>query len=136
MPFRARRSRALIATACLAAAIGVPGSALAQSAGNDQYQDPLAGQTTTQAAPPTGTATLTPQLTPTAGSGSSSGTTAPAGTPATRTGPSTSTTASPTQATTTSLPNTGVDGRILAALGAGLLLCGFGLRLRTARERF
>jgi hypothetical protein len=138
VPFPVRRARALIVTACLAgAAFGAPGAALAQSAGDDQYQDPLAGQTqtapaTTSTAPDPAT---TPQLTPNAGTssgstGSTSGSSGTAGTPAT------GTTTSPAQSDATSLPNTGVDGRIVAALGFGLLLCGFGLRLRTARERF
>lgn len=34
------------------------------------------------------------------------------------------------------LPNTGVDARLLAAIGVALLLCGIGLRLRSAEERF
>jgi len=35
-----------------------------------------------------------------------------------------------------SLPNTGVDARILAAVGLALLLCGIGLRMRSSEERF
>jgi hypothetical protein len=42
----------------------------------------------------------------------------------------------PEQALPSALPNTGMDGRILGGLGLGLVLCGVGLRLRTARERF
>ena len=34
------------------------------------------------------------------------------------------------------LPNTGVDARILAAVGLALLLCGIGLRMRSSDERF
>ena len=34
------------------------------------------------------------------------------------------------------LPNTGSDARIVALLGAMVLLCGVGLRLRTAPEHF
>lgn len=34
------------------------------------------------------------------------------------------------------LPNTGVDARVLAAVGIALLLCGVGLRMRSADEHF
>lgn len=34
------------------------------------------------------------------------------------------------------LPNTGVDARLLAAVGLALLLCGVGLRMRSADEEF
>lgn len=39
-------------------------------------------------------------------------------------------------AETGELPDTGADARTLALLGAGLLLSGVGLRLRTTDERF
>ncbi len=136
MPFAAHRTRALIAAACVAGVVaGTPGLAAAQSAGDDQYQDPLAGQTQ---APAATVPSSTPQLTPTVGGSSGSGSSSGAGGSGTATGSSRTggTTTSPTQSSATSLPNTGVDGRILAALGLGLLLCGAGLRLRTARERF
>jgi LPXTG-motif cell wall-anchored protein len=42
---------------------------------------------------------------------------------------------SPSRATS-QLPNTGVDARLLAAIGAALLLCGIGLRLRSTEESF
>ncbi|MCW3016544.1 MAG: cell wall anchor protein [Solirubrobacterales bacterium] len=127
-----RRLQALIVAVSLAgASFGVPAAALAQNAGDEQYQDPLTGQTPP---PSTGSGTTTtptstttpdvstvPQLSPSAGTGTT--------TPATPTTP-------PTQALPSTLPNTGVDGRIVAATGLGLLLCGIGLRLRTSRERF
>jgi LPXTG-motif cell wall-anchored protein len=34
------------------------------------------------------------------------------------------------------LPNTGVDARLIAAVGIALLLCGVGLRMRSADEHF
>lgn len=39
-------------------------------------------------------------------------------------------------AQTGQLPDTGADARLVAVLGAGLLLSGIGLRLRTTDERF
>lgn len=130
-----RRLQALLVVASLAgASLGIPAVAPAQSAGDEQYQDPLAGptQTGTASTPaPTPTSTTptsttapdvstVPQLSPNAGTGTST-TTPPT---------------APGQALPSTLPNTGVDGRILAGIGLGLLLCGIGLRLRTARERF
>ncbi|HEX6388682.1 MAG TPA: LPXTG cell wall anchor domain-containing protein [Solirubrobacteraceae bacterium] len=68
--------------------------------------------------------------------------------PLSPTAPSTSTTASPpppppppppartTPQQTSGLPNTGSDPRVLALLGAALLLAGVGLRLRAPDGRF
>ncbi|UTI62492.1 hypothetical protein NBH00_14085 [Paraconexibacter antarcticus] len=135
------RLPALLAAAAVGAAgLGLPAGAVAQSAGDQQYQDPLGGSATTSTR--TGASSVpnpstVPQL---------SSTTPAASAPAqpslprsTSTGSSTGsppTTTSPTAATATTLPNTGLDGRILAGIGLGMLLCGLGLRLRTARERF
>ncbi len=125
-----RRLQVLSVVASLAAAsFGVPAGALAQSAGDEQYQDPLAGETQTQpdpsADPQAPNVDDVPQLSPSAG-GTGSG-----ATPPTTTAPT-----APGQPLPSTLPNTGADGRILAGIGLGLLLCGVGLRLRTARERF
>jgi hypothetical protein len=135
-----RRLQALIVVASFAgASFGMPAAALAQSAGDEQYQDPLAGETQTgSGSTSTSTSTSTtapdpsavPQLSPTTGTSTGTGTTSGTGTG------TTPTPASPDQALPSTLPNTGVDGRVLAGIGLGLLLCGIGLRLRTARERF
>src|SRR5262249_22279032 len=123
--------------------IGIaPPAALANgpSAGDNQYTDPLAGQTTTTTHTPTSTQTTPPptSTSPSPSSGSSSA--APAATPATSS--STSTTAattSTTSATSTStaagdpqqtLPMTGFDAAIAAALGALLLGAGVLIRRR------
>jgi hypothetical protein len=132
------RLQSLIVAASLAGAtLGAPAAALAQSAGDEQYQDPLAGSTTT-AKPPAATTpkATTPQVSPSAPdpaaqpqlSAGSPTTAAPA--------PSSSAVTPPAQTLPSALPNTGLDGRILAGLGIGMLLLGVGLRLRTARERF
>lgn len=43
---------------------------------------------------------------------------------------------SPVPKASRELPNTGVDARLLAAVGLALLLCGIGLRMRSTEERF
>jgi hypothetical protein len=62
------RLQSLILTASLAGAVaGVPAAALAQSAGDQQYQDPLAGSTstgTTKTTPSVPDPSTVPQLTP------------------------------------------------------------------------
>ncbi len=126
-----RRLTALFAAACLAGASFGTSGALAQNAGDEQYQDPLSTQTSSPAPTTPTTApdpAQIPQLAPSAGGED------PATEGSTSTTPQTP--KAPTQADAKSLPNTGVDGRVLAGLGFGLLLCGVGLRLRTARERF
>jgi LPXTG-motif cell wall-anchored protein len=129
------RLQALIVTASLAGAVaGMPAAALAQSAGDEQYQDPLAGSTstgTTKTTPSVPNPSTVPQLSPGAATPSTQTTT-----PATPSAPAASPSAAPSAASPSALPNTGIDGRVLAVLGLGMLLCGIGLRLRTARERF
>jgi LPXTG-motif cell wall-anchored protein len=131
------RQQSLIVTASLAGAVaGMPAAALAQSAGDEQYQDPLAGSTstgTTKTTPSVPNPSTVPQLTPGTSTAAPS---AQATTPATPSAPAASPSAAPSAASPSALPNTGIDGRVLAVLGLGMLLCGVGLRLRTARERF
>ena len=120
MPSR-RRIAAVLAVLAVGSA---PGTALAQSggAGDDQYVDPIGGNTQQQNAGGSN------------GSGSSGGTS---------TGPSLSATpslsASGSQpaaaAPTGTLPRTGFDARAVAAIGLALALLGLGLRRRLADER-
>lgn len=123
-----RCSRSLTALLCAASLAAAPASALAQSAGDEQYQDPFAddpaqGQTRTT---PESNLTQAPQ----------SGTPqAQAPAPAQTTTPSLQE-APATAADGARLADTGIDARLFLALGAALLLTGVGLRLRTQPERF
>ena len=118
---------ALLAALALGASASV---ALAQSAGDEQYADPFAKQTTSSAKPhattsqssgtaPTASAAPPVDLTNTT-STSSSGTS----------GSSTTSGTSPS-----SLPRTGLNEGILVGVGIALVLVGIGLRLRTTRVR-
>ncbi len=123
-------------------------SAFAQSAGDEQYSDPLAGQGSSPAPKPSqpssgsGQPSLTqqPQGSGSSGSGSSGSGSDSAGTGSA--GTSTPAAAAPTAPTAPSvsaagqLPRTGLDTGTIAVFGAALLLLGIGLRLRTADARF
>lgn len=122
-------------------ALGTAAPALAQSAGDEQYSDPLAGQSSPK--PSQSSKSSSPSLTPapqgsSAGSGSSgsgAGSAAPAPTPAPA--PSSPSAAAPAASSSArQLPRTGFDTMTVAALGGALLLLGIGLRLRTADARF
>ena len=133
-------ARTVAALLC-AALLGVPGAAWAQSgggAGDDQYQDPFGSAQAT-----------TPAKRPVASRSQSSGGTSTGlsqtpnlGTSGTRTTPTTTATPSTPAAAPSAapagrqLPNTGSDPRLAALAGLALLLCGIGLRLRTADGRF
>lgn len=129
------RLQSLIVVVSIAGtSFGVPAAALAQSAGDEQYQDPLAGSTTTSKTTATTPSTTTQQVSPTAPNPATVPQLSPGNTGGTT--PTTPTVTSPTTPLPSALPNTGLDGRILAGIGIGMLLLGVGLRLRTARERF
>ena len=112
--------RRCIAALATFAALATPGTALAQSAGDDQYQDPFGGSS------------ATPTPTPAA---SSPGTAAPAPAPSTSsTAPAAASAQAPAVASTSrsQLPYTGspVDAALLAVAGAVLLGGGLTLRAR------
>ena len=111
--------RALLATLVVAALIAaVPAAGLAQDAGSNQYQDPLAGEP--------GTKSGTPNKAPSGG-----GNTPSAGTQGVQSGSGTDTSAADTSRD--QLPATGSDSWLLALAGAMLL--GGGLGLRRLAER-
>lgn len=113
----ARRATATIVSALLFA---VPAPALAQSAGDDQYADPIE-----EPAPPSDTR---------GGSGSGGGDTGSGSGVAPSTPAQPSTPADPGAATTVTtaggeLPRTGADIALLCLVGAAFLLGGAGLQL-------
>jgi hypothetical protein len=118
--------------------LGAPPAALAQSAGDEQYQDPLPGGSSGGSGSSGGNSgTNAPS------SGGSSGSTAPStGTSGTGTAPA-PTTAAPTTSTGATegtaaapgeLPRTGGDPLIIAMFGGSLLLLGGGMRLAVPRR--
>jgi LPXTG-motif cell wall-anchored protein len=140
VPSAARRIFLLLVVACLGAAVPVT-FALAQDAGDQQYQDPFGGSgtsTTKGSTKTTPNAQTTPSgnLQPLSPSPQSTGTgsTGSSGSSGTTT-PSTSAAPAPAAAGQ-GLPNTGADARMLLLAGGALLLIGLGLRLRSAPERF
>jgi LPXTG-motif cell wall-anchored protein len=142
VPSVCRRIAALVAVLCLGASVPAT-TALAQGAGDQQYQDPFgdpgSGSSDSGSSGSGGSGTQTDQggsiepLSPspqTSGGSSSGSGTAGTGSSGTAATPSTAPQA------TGSLPNTGLDTRVLLLGGAALLIVGLGLRLRSAPERF
>ena len=118
--------RVLALLAALLVLAGAPAVAAAQSAGDDQYVDPFAGQDAGGGGGSSG-----------GQSGSSPSSSAPSSSAPSASAPSSSATApaaSPAPATTapvsTQLPYTGTATALRALLGAVLLLAGVALRLR------
>lgn len=126
------RSRSLALLVALAA-LAFPAASLAQSAGDDQYQDPLAGQTGGGSSGNSGNS----------GNSGSSGSSGSGTTPSTPSAPTTSggsegTAPQATAAATPSgqLPRTGFDVLLTVELGLALLLTGIvAQRTLVLRER-
>ena len=111
-------TRSLVCIAALLCALTAPSAALAQGAGDEQYQDPF-GDEQTQPEP---TATATPAPAQSAPSAP-----APTATPSSAQAPAQ---AAPAPAPAAELPRTGADAGWLAL--AGLVLLAAGLALRRA----
>jgi LPXTG-motif cell wall-anchored protein len=114
--------RTSIASVAVACALALPASAVAQSAGDNQYQDPLATPNSSQ---PKSSTPRSTSPAPSQGSSAGSG----SGTAGTSTAPATPS----ATATTSGLPRTGADPAPLALIGLALLGGGLGLR-RAARS--
>jgi LPXTG-motif cell wall-anchored protein len=120
-----------------------PASALAQGAGDDQYQDPFGDQQAQtgggSGSSDDGGLSDSPPVKNGSGSNSGSGSSGSSGSGSTGAGstgtpapaPSTGTAPSTSAEATGRLPHTGSDPRILVVLGASMILGGIGLRLRT-----
>jgi LPXTG-motif cell wall-anchored protein len=109
-----RRGAAVLAAVL---ALATPGTALAQSAGDDQYRDPFAGENESEQGGSGGgedTPTPPPSPAPTPAPSPS----APAGTTA----------AEPTATTAGTLPRTGLGAGWITAAGLALIVAGAGLR--------
>jgi hypothetical protein len=107
--------------------LALPGAAFAQGAGDDQYQDPFGdeqSQDDTGSSGDDGGLSDSPPSASSSNNSTSGSNGDTSGTPA-PTAPSASASASG------SLPRTGGDPLILVALGAGMVLTGVGLRLKT-----
>jgi LPXTG-motif cell wall-anchored protein len=133
VPSACRRIVVLLVVACL----GVGGSvvpALAQNAGDQQYQDPFgdsgSGSDSSDSSSSGSGADTQLSPSPQTSGGSTKSTTSSGG------GSTAATTTTPSVAQSGTLPNTGLDTRVLLLAGVGLLLAGVGLRMRNAPERF
>jgi LPXTG-motif cell wall-anchored protein len=108
-------TRSLVCIAALLCALAAPSAALAQGAGDEQYQDPFGAEQSQQADP-----TPEPMATP-APAQSAPSAPAPAASP--------SAAQAPTQpAPANQLPRTGLDAGWIALAGAVLLAAGLALR--------
>ena len=112
-------TRSLLIVAALLCALAVPSAALAQGAGDDQYQDPFGDEQSQEE--PTPTATPAPvQPAPAQ----------PAPAPAQAPAP-----ASAQSGPSEQLPRTGADAGWIACAGAALLAAGIALRRRAHLQR-
>lgn len=120
------RLPAALCTLVLAAS---PSSALAQSAGDDQYEDPFGDEAPQTATPePSGPQTAAPDPAPApAPQAPATGASEPKAVPSPPSAPS-----APVAASAGELPRTGTGTGLLGAGGVALVLCGVALRLRLA----
>jgi LPXTG-motif cell wall-anchored protein len=103
-----------IAALAAALSLALPAGALAQGAGDNQYQDPFAGENSGSG-----------------GGGGAEGTTGNGS--LSNSPPSGEQLASQQSTSSGELPRTGADPGLVALLGAGLILTGAGLRVRVRR---
>lgn len=135
------RRLAILLASCLLAAVPAvaPASAWAQSAGDEQYADPLAEPEGGEAAEEMPPLSTDPQASQSSGSGSGSAPAQPAAAAA-QAGTAEDASADPPAETAprtaaTELPRTGLDAGVVGLLGLAVLLLGIGLRLRVADVR-
>ena len=116
-------TRSLLIIAALLCALAAPSAALAQGAGDEQYQDPFGDEQSQQEPAPTATPAPA-QPAPAQPAPAQPAPAAPAPAPA------------PVQAAPSEqLPRTGADAGWLALAGAALLAAGIALRRRADLER-
>ena len=115
--------RSMLCIAALLCALAAPSAALAQGAGDEQYQDPF-GDEQSQQADPTPEPTATPAPAQSAPSAP-----APTATPSAAQAPT------PVAAPSNQLPRTGVDAGWIALAGALSLAAGLALRRRADLQR-
>jgi hypothetical protein len=124
-----------LAALAIAALLAAPGTALAQSAGDNQYQDPFGNQGSGGGSGSSGSSGSSSggQSGDSQGSGSGSGQSADTG--SSQTSSSTGTTDAQGSQTTASrqLPRTGGEPGLVALLGAGMTFGGLALRRRVRR---
>jgi LPXTG-motif cell wall-anchored protein len=107
-----------IAALAAALSLALPAGALAQGAGDNQYQDPFAGENSGSGS----------------GSGSGGGGEGTTGNGSLSNSPPSGEQLASQQSTSSGeLPRTGADPGLIALLGAGLILTGAGLRVRVRR---
>jgi hypothetical protein len=116
-----------------ALALGAPTAAFAQSAGDNQYFDPVGpdsgGSTGGGSTPSSGGSTPSTPTAPQPATGTSSSTPAPTSSTAAASAPQEGTAAAPGE-----LPRTGGDPLMFALLGTAMLLTGAGARLLVVRD--
>jgi hypothetical protein len=120
------RNRPLAAVLTALLLLSSPTAALAQSAGDDQYEDPFAGQ----GDPSGGGGEPTQPAEPAPGTSAAPATSGSAGAEADA---AAGTSASGSDGRS-ELPRTGLEAPLVAMLGSGLLLAGAGLRLRVRAD--
>jgi LPXTG-motif cell wall-anchored protein len=123
-----------LASFIAALVLALPGTAFAQGAGDDQYQDPFGDQQEQQDGSGSGSqdgglSEEPPVTGGGSGSGSSGSGSSGSGSSGSGAAPSTGTQAAPQPVD--QLPNTGSDPRMLMLAGLAFVLMGAGLRLRT-----
>ena len=124
-------------TLLAALTLAVPGTAFAQGAGDDQYQDPFGDEPSQSDGAGSGGdgggLSDSPPVTGGGSSGSSSGGGSSSGSGASGAGASETATQTPaaTAQASSQLPQTGSEPLLLMGLGAAFVLTGVGLRLRT-----
>jgi LPXTG-motif cell wall-anchored protein len=114
--------RRALTSLCVAALLAItPAAALADGAGDQQYQDPLAAPTAPSKATKKKAATTAPATSTPAAAAAPAATSAPA-------------TTTPAAASTPELPRTGTPAGLIGVAGASLIAMGAVMRRRTATQ--